>query len=158
MADLDISKNLKGRKKISIGLRLRPEKVSPNLHSSSYSSQNKNENTNKQDENKATENTLQSSLSASLANMVSEVKKTTGPKPTVENNQDYNKETEKINSNDQSNTNKQNSENTELHQYWRYVRENPYDFGGWTSLLSHAESLVSIINLFLFVIYYINKY
>lgn len=29
-----------------------------------------------------------------------------------------------------------------LHQYWQFVRENPYDFNGWTYLLNHVESMV----------------
>ncbi|KAK8748024.1 hypothetical protein OTU49_016278 [Cherax quadricarinatus] len=28
-----------------------------------------------------------------------------------------------------------------LHQYWQFVRENPYDFNGWTYLLNHVESM-----------------
>ncbi|XP_068223552.1 uncharacterized protein [Palaemon carinicauda] len=28
-----------------------------------------------------------------------------------------------------------------LHQYWQFVRENPYDFNGWTYLLTHVENM-----------------
>ncbi|XP_064104976.1 LOW QUALITY PROTEIN: pre-mRNA-processing factor 39-like [Macrobrachium nipponense] len=28
-----------------------------------------------------------------------------------------------------------------LHQYWEFVRENPYDFNGWTYLLTHVENM-----------------
>ncbi|KAK7071105.1 PRP39 pre-mRNA processing factor 39 [Halocaridina rubra] len=31
-----------------------------------------------------------------------------------------------------------------LHQYWEFVRENPYDFNGWTYLLTHVENMDSI--------------
>lgn len=31
-----------------------------------------------------------------------------------------------------------------LHQYWQFVQDNPYDFNGWTYLLSHVETMVSI--------------
>ena len=30
-----------------------------------------------------------------------------------------------------------------LHQYWQFVQDNPYDFDGWTYLLSHVENMVS---------------
>ena len=36
------------------------------------------------------------------------------------------------------------SETSTLHEYWQFVRENPYDFNGWTTLLSHVETLVRI--------------
>lgn len=29
-----------------------------------------------------------------------------------------------------------------LHQYWQFVQDNPYDFNGWTYLLSHVETMV----------------
>ncbi|KAG7153645.1 Pre-mRNA-processing factor 39-like 1, partial [Homarus americanus] len=28
-----------------------------------------------------------------------------------------------------------------LHQYWQFVRENPYDFNGWTYLMNHVENM-----------------
>ena len=31
-----------------------------------------------------------------------------------------------------------------LHQYWQFVQDNPYDFNGWTYLLSHVETMVSV--------------
>ncbi|KAF2364704.1 Alpha-ketoglutarate-dependent dioxygenase AlkB-like [Trinorchestia longiramus] len=31
-----------------------------------------------------------------------------------------------------------------LHQYWQFVQDNPYDFNGWTYLLSHVEAMDNI--------------
>uniref|UniRef100_A0A6A7FSF9 Pre-mRNA-processing factor 39 n=1 Tax=Hirondellea gigas TaxID=1518452 RepID=A0A6A7FSF9_9CRUS len=31
-----------------------------------------------------------------------------------------------------------------LHQYWQFVQDNPYDFNGWTYLLTHVETMDNI--------------